>query len=110
MKHFPRTAFLVLALLMPCGLLLAQSTKCPVGVNVNSFQNFSVADQQVIVDQLKRSGVRFVRTSLRPDDKNITLAKTLQSEGIGLVAVPGVAFSPNAKPRPADGRRPITCM
>jgi hypothetical protein len=76
-----------------------------VGVNVNSFQNFSAADQQVIVEQLKRSGVRFVRTSLRPDDKNMNLAKTLQSEGIGLVLVTGPVFAPNAPLRPADQKR-----
>jgi hypothetical protein len=54
------------------------------------------ADQQVIVEQLKRSGVRFVRTSLRPDDKNTAKAaqESLQawfkstfviSHGIGLL-------------------------
>jgi hypothetical protein len=99
-----RTPFL-LALVMTWQLGLAQGTKCPVGVNVNSFQNFSAADQQVIVEQLKRSGVGFVRTSLRPDDKNMTLAKDLQSEGIGLVLVTGAEFSPNAPLRPADEKR-----
>lgn len=92
-----RTLF-VLSLVMMGQLVLAQKTKCPVGVNVNSFQNFSVVDQQVIVEQLKRSGVGFVRTSLRPDDKNMTLAKNLQSEGIGLVLATGAEFSPNAMP------------
>jgi hypothetical protein len=82
----------------------AQGTKCPVGVNVNGFQNLSAADQQTIVDQLKRSGVGFVRTSLRPDDKNMTLAKNFQLEGIGLVLVTGAEFSPNAKLRPADDK------
>jgi hypothetical protein len=84
---------------------LAQGTRCSVGVNVNSFQNFSATDQQVIVEQLKRSGVGFVRTSLRPDDKNMTLAKNLQSEGIGLVLVTGAQFSANAPLRPADEKR-----
>jgi hypothetical protein len=46
-----------------------------------------------------------VRTYLRPDDKNMTLAKNLQSEGIGLVLVTGAEFSPNAPLRPADERR-----
>src|SRR6202000_2384893 len=63
----------------------ARADECLVGVNVNSFQNFSADEQHAIVDQLKRSGVRFVRTSLRLDDKNMQLAKLLQSEGIGLV-------------------------
>jgi hypothetical protein len=72
--------FLVLTLAMICQPGFAQRTECAVGVNVNSFQNFSAADQLAIVEQLKQSGVRFVRTSLRPDDKNMTLAKTLQSE------------------------------
>lgn len=99
-----RTPF-VLALVMTGQLGLAQGTKCPVGVNVNSFQNFSAADQQAIVEQLKRSGVGFVRTFLRPDDKNMTLAKDLQSEGIGLVLVTGAEFYPNAPLRPADEKR-----
>jgi hypothetical protein len=97
-----RLSSFVLALATAWQLGLAQETKCAVGVNVNSFQNFSAADQQVIVEQLKRSGVRFVRTSLRPDDKNMTLAKNLQSAGIGLVLVPGPEFIPNTPQRPAD--------
>ena len=81
-----------------------QGTKCLIGVNVNSFQNFSAADQQAIIEQLKRSGVRFVRTSLRPDDKNMTLAKNLQTAGIGLVLVPGPEFASKTLPRPADAK------
>ncbi len=96
MNHSSWRTPLVLVLAMSWQLGLAQGTKCPVGVNVNSFQNFSAADQQVIVDQLKRSGVSFVRTSLRPDDKNMNLAKNLQSEGIRLVLVTGAEFYPNA--------------
>jgi hypothetical protein len=79
----------------------ARGAECPVGVNVNSFQNFSATEQQTIVDQLKRSGVGFVRTSL----KSMNLAKNLQSEGIGLVLVTGPVFSPNASLRPADPQR-----
>src|SRR5580704_2210952 len=99
-----RTPF-VLALSLTSGLGLALGTECPVGVNVNSFQNFSAAEQQMIVEQLKSCGVSFVRTSLRPDDKNMNLAKNLQSEGIGLVLVPGVEFYPNAPLRAADPKR-----
>jgi hypothetical protein len=95
----------VLAIILTWALGYVGETKCPVGVNVNSFQNFSATDQQVIVEQLKRSGVGFVRTSLRPDDKNMNLAKNLQSEGIGLVLVPGCEFYPNAPLRPADPKR-----
>jgi hypothetical protein len=77
---------------------------CNVGVNVNSFQNFSAVDQETIVGQLVSSGVRCVRTSLRPDDKNIHLAKELQDKGIGLVLVPGAEFLPGAPLRPADAK------
>jgi hypothetical protein len=87
---------------------LAQSSvarEIAVGVNVNNFQNFGAADQQVIVEQLKRSGVRFVRTTLRSDDKNMNLAKTLQSEDIGLVLNVGPVFAPDAEARPADEKR-----
>jgi hypothetical protein len=78
---------------------------CNVGTNVNSFQNFDAAEQENIVQQLVTSGVRCVRTSLRPDDKNIHLAKELQDKGIGLVLVPGAEFLPNAPLRPADTER-----
>src|SRR5260370_29490821 len=104
MSPFPRRALLILTLALTSVLAWvsgsAREIVCPVGVNVNSFQNFSPADQQTIVDQLKRSGVGFVRTSLRPDDKNMNLAKNLQSEGIGLVLVVGPVFLPNAQLRP----------
>jgi hypothetical protein len=85
----------------------ARAEECPVGVNVNSFQNFTADEQHAIVDQLKRSGVHFVRTSLRPDDKNMQLAKLLQSGGIGLVLVPGPVSAPNVPLRPADPTRHI---
>ena len=105
LKPSSRRTALVLALVMGSGLVFAQGTKFPVGVNVNSFQNFDAAQQMEIVGQLKRSGVGFVRTSLRPDDKNINLAKELQSEGIGLVLVASIQFSANAPVRPADAKR-----
>ena len=114
MSHFTRRALFVLTLVLLTLVLacvrapvpaFAREMECPVGVNVNSFQNFSAADQQTIVDQLKRSAVRFVRTSLRPDDKNMNLAKNLQSDGIGLVLVAGPVFLPNAQTRPADEKR-----
>lgn len=100
-RSYLRAPF-ALALAMTWALSFAHGTACPVGVNVNSFQNFSAAEQQEIVGQLKHSGVGFVRTSLRPDDKNMNLVKTLQDEGIGLVLVPSIQFSPNAPLRPAD--------
>jgi hypothetical protein len=109
MSHFTWRAPFVLTLALTLVLArvpgFAREMECPVGVNVNSFQNFSAADQQTIVDQLKRSGVAFVRTSLRPDDKNMNLAKNLQSDGIGLVLVVGPVFLPNAQLRPADEKR-----
>jgi hypothetical protein len=52
--------------------------KCDAGVNVNSFQNFDAAQQESIVQQLVSSGVHCVRTSLRPDDKNLHLAKNFR--------------------------------
>ena len=46
-----------------------------------------------------------MRTSLRPDDKDLNLAKLLQAKGIKLVLVPGLEFLPGAPPRPADAKR-----
>jgi hypothetical protein len=102
MKKLVSVVLMLILTLVPD---LARGRECAVGVNVNSFQNFSAAEQQTIVDQLKRSGVGFVRTSLRPDDKNMNLAKNLQSDGIGLVLVVGPVFLPNAPLRPADPKR-----
>jgi hypothetical protein len=70
---------------------------------LSEFQRRRPADDCGAIETL--SGVGFVRTSLRPDDKNMTLAKNLQSEGIGLVLVTGAEFAPNAKLRPADEKR-----
>jgi hypothetical protein len=84
---------------------LAWALGCNVGVNVNSFQNFSAAEQETIVQQLVTSGAHCVRTSLRPDDKNLHLANELQDKGIGLVLVPGAEFAPGVQARPADAKR-----
>jgi hypothetical protein len=83
-------------------LALAKKAECPVGINVNSFQNFNPEEQETIVQQLKKSKVHFVRTTLRPDEKNINLAKRLQDEGIGLVLVPGVLYPPGTQIRPEN--------
>jgi hypothetical protein len=84
---------------------LVWALACSVGVNVNSFQNFTAAEQETIVQQLVTSGAHCVRTSLRPDDKNIHLAKELQDKGIGLMLVPGAEFLPGVQARPADAKR-----
>jgi hypothetical protein len=99
-----RVAFVVVVLLVARPDLV-WALGCNVGVNVNSFQNFSAAEQETIVQQLVTSGAHCVRTSLRPDDKNIHLAKELQDKGIGLVLVPGAEFPPGAQARPADAKR-----
>lgn len=83
-------------------LALAKKVECPVGINVNSFQNFNPQEQETIVQQLKKSKVHFVRTTLRPDEKNINLAKRLQDEGIGLVLVPGLQYPTGTKTRPEN--------
>ena len=85
--------------------LQAQESQRPVvGVNVNSFQNFDAAAQETIVQQLVMAGVRCVRTSLRLDDKNLRLAKELQSKGIGLVLVPSPEYPSDARMRPANAQ------
>jgi hypothetical protein len=78
----------------------AIAQQCAVGINVNNFQNFSADEQMAIVDQLKQNGVGYVRTSLRPDDKNMTLAKTMQTAGIGLVLNIGWKVDASAPERP----------
>jgi hypothetical protein len=95
---------------------VAWARGCNVGINVNSFQNFDPATQETIVQQLLTSGVQCVRTSLRPDEKNLHLAKELQDKGIDLVLVPGGEFAPNAPMRPADAQhhmraaRPLSAL
>jgi len=100
--RLPKTAFLFAGL--ACGVAWttgsAAAQSCAVGVNVNSFQNFSADQQMAIVDQLKQNGVGSVRTSLRPDDKSMILAKALQSAGVGLVLNVGWKTDANAPERP----------
>jgi len=86
------------------GFGFSRATDCPVGVNVNSFQNFSAAEQNTLLLQLKSSGVRCVRTSMRPDDKDLSLIRRMQDEGVGLVLVVGPVFLPNAPVRPANAQ------
>jgi len=106
------TFFLIVSTMVSAAVLLltiwpssALARGCDAGVNVNGFQNLDAAQQETIVQQLATSGVRCVRTSLRPDDKNIHLAKELQDRGIGLVLVTGAEFLPDAPVRPADTER-----
>lgn len=80
----------------------AWARDCTTGVNVNSFQDFPVSEQDAIVRQLVSWKVQCVRTTLRLDDKNLHLAQELQANGIGLVLVPGFQFRPDAPIRPAD--------
>jgi hypothetical protein len=99
---FPLAIFLAVWItLFGLDIAIAKKIECSVGVNVNSFQNFNAQEQETIVQQLKDCKVRFVRTSLRPDEKNMNLARRLQDEGIGLVIVPSVEYSPGTKQRPA---------
>jgi hypothetical protein len=84
------------------GLESSHAAECAVGVNVNSFQNFSAPEQDAILQQLKKSGVHCVRTSFRPDEKDLTLMRQMQDAGIGLVIVVGPVFLPKAPARPAN--------
>jgi Glycosyl hydrolase catalytic core len=93
-----RAGFSVAIFLFLAGVVGAQ--ECAVGVNVTSFQNFSADQQMQIVAQLKQNHVSYVRTALSSDDKNMKLARTLQSEGIGLVLRIGFKTDPNVPARP----------
>ena len=66
MNRFSGRTLLVLALAIAWQPGLAQTPKCSVGVNVNSFQNFSAADQQVI---LVTGPVFYPNAPLRPADE-----------------------------------------
>jgi ABC-type sugar transport system substrate-binding protein len=66
-----------------CNDASAKQIDCPVGVNVNSFQNFGADKQVEIVNQLKNSGVKFVRITIREDEKSMQLLKRLQNNVLG---------------------------
>jgi hypothetical protein len=105
MSRFCASKLSLLAAIAPICILAwmagsAVAQQCAVGVNVNSFQNFSADQQTQIVAQLKQNHVGYVRTSLRADDKNMKLARTLQSAGIGLVLNIGAKSDPKVPARP----------
>jgi hypothetical protein len=92
-------ALRTLAFLLPLsGPVLAQDVV--VGVNVVNPMRASVADQNVVFDQLEAAEVHVIRCGISNDDKGIDFAKRAAQKGIRLQLIVGPQYFPNAPVRP----------
>jgi hypothetical protein len=71
-----------------------------VGVNVVNPMRASVADQNILLGQLKAAQVHVIRCGISSDDKGIDFAKRALSAGIRIQLIVGPQYSPNAPSRP----------
>ena len=71
-----------------------------VGVNVVNPMRASVADQNVLLSQLKAAQVRVIRCGISHDDKGIDFAKRAAADGIRIQLIAGPQYTPNAPTRP----------
>jgi hypothetical protein len=71
-----------------------------VGVNVVNPMRASVADQNVLLSQLKAAQVRVIRCGISNDDKGIDFAKRAFVQGIRIQLIVGPEYPPNAPSRP----------
>jgi hypothetical protein len=71
-----------------------------VGVNVVNPMRASVADQNVLLTQLKAAEVRVIRCGISNDEKGIDFAKRAAAQGIRIQLIVGPQYSPGAPTRP----------
>ncbi len=71
-----------------------------VGVNVVNPMRASVADQNVLLSQLKTAQVRVIRGGISDDAKGIDFAKRAAAQGIRIQLIVGPKYPPNAATRP----------
>jgi hypothetical protein len=70
-----------------------------VGVNVVNPLRASVADQNILLSQLKEAQVRVIRCGISNDDKGIDFAKRAAAQGMRIQLITGPQYPPNAPTR-----------
>ena len=71
-----------------------------VGVNVVNPMRASVANQDVLLSQLKAAQVRVIRCGISHDDKGTDFVKRAAAQGIRIQLIVGPQYKPNAPSRP----------
>jgi hypothetical protein len=81
-------------------LQAAQHSEFVVGVNVVNPLRAKVAEQDALIAQLKKAGVRVIRCGITIDDKGIDFAKRVSAAGIKIELQVGAQYPPGAPKRP----------
>jgi len=80
-------------------LRAAQPGNLVIGVNVVNPLRAKVADQDAVIAQLKKAGVRVIRCGITADDKGIDFAKRVYVAGIKIELQVGPQYPPGAPKR-----------
>jgi hypothetical protein len=104
MMKVPSLAALLGCLLLPLGASEAQAEDVEVGVNlVNAPYNLSVAEQEAILTEMQRDGVRYIRSAIPLSDAGIAYAERVYAHGIKILLLGGVHYTGVAWPVPPAG-------
>jgi hypothetical protein len=97
-KRWSTAAFLVATFFIAPGQ--ATSQEMVVGVNVVNPMRASLADQNVLLSQLKAADVRVIRCGISNDDKGIDFAKRAAAQGIRIQLIVSPQYPPDTPTRP----------
>lgn len=99
-RHLLLQKFLPYAFAAGFFLTLASTGQLEVGTNVVNPMRASVADQNLLINQLKAARVRLIRAPLSPDDKAVDFVKRVYAAGIKIEFQLSPQFPPSAPTRP----------
>jgi hypothetical protein len=96
-RRWSSAAFLVGIFFIAPGRATAQ--EMVVGVNVVNPMRASLADQNILLSQLKAAEVRVIRCGISNDEKGIDFAKRAAADGIRIHLIVGPEYAPGAPAR-----------
>src|SRR6202034_4029814 len=99
-RHLLLQKFLPYAFAAGFFLTLASTGQLEVGTNVVNPMRASVADQNLLINQLKAARVRLIRAPLSPDDKAVDFVKRVYAAGIKIEFQLSPQFPSSAPTRP----------
>ncbi len=101
LRH-PRLSALLMSCSLAAGFILnaAPAGNLVVGANVVNPLRASVADQNILIGELKAAHVPMIRAPLTPDDKSIDFIKRVYAQGIKIELQLSPQYPANAPSRP----------